>query len=100
MRRSADDADTFTETLRARLKAAKKREIGVSQEEKDNFYTQVDSMSDLNAMFLALTALESSNQASSEFLENIAGGNISDSGEVHSDVVLERNLARTRASYR
>lgn len=96
----ADAADTFAETLRVRLKAAKKREIGVSQEEKEGFYTQVDSMSDLNAMFLALTALESSNQSSSEFLENIAGGNISDSGEVHSDVVLERNLARTRASYR
>lgn len=96
----ADAADTFAETLRAQLKAAKKREIGVSQEEKDNFYTQVDSMSDLSAMFLALTALESSNKSSSEFLENIAGGNTSDPGEVHSDVVLERNLTRIRASYR
>ena len=96
----ADAADKFTELLRTRLRSAKKREIGVSQEEKDTFYTQVDSMTDLSAMFLALTALESSNQSASEFLENISGSMPSDSEDVHSDEVLQRAATRQRASYR
>ena len=92
LRAKAKEGEAYVVALRAQLKAKKKNQTHVSQDDKNAFYARVDQMTSVHAMLSMLVEMSDQSQSNEEFLEVISSPP-EPPESVHSQEYVEKQTA-------